>query len=63
VVGFLLPRVHDPQPIKNGREPFLTSRSDGPQGGRHGWQAIKNARLLAECGHFSKTAKISREQP
>ncbi len=32
--------------IKNGRESFLTSRSDGPKGGRQGWQAIKNYREL-----------------
>src|SRR3990167_7984623 len=29
---------------KNGREPFLTSRSDDPQGGRQGWRGIKNGR-------------------
>ena len=29
---------------KNCREQFLTSRSDGPKGGCHGWQAIKSAR-------------------
>ncbi len=28
--------------LKNFQEKFLTSHSDGPQGGRHGWQAIKN---------------------
>jgi hypothetical protein len=33
--------------IKNGREPFLTSRSDGPKGGRQGWQAIKKPHLGA----------------
>jgi len=27
---------------KNFLEKFLTSRSDGPKGGRHGWQATKN---------------------
>ena len=27
--------------IKNCPEQFLTSRSDGPKGGRQGWQAIK----------------------
>ena len=32
---------YKPSDVKNGREPFLTSRSDGPQGGRHGWPAIK----------------------
>ncbi len=26
---------------KNRRERFLTSRSDGPKGGRQGWQATK----------------------
>src|SRR3990167_3405861 len=30
---------------KNCQEQFLTSRSDGPQGGRHGWQAIKLSQL------------------
>jgi hypothetical protein len=25
--------------IKNGREPFLTSRSDGLKGGSQGWRA------------------------
>jgi hypothetical protein len=29
---------------KNCLEQFLTSRSDGPQGGRQGWQTIKNCR-------------------
>jgi DNA-binding MarR family transcriptional regulator len=28
--------------LKNFPEKFLTSPSDGPQGGRHGWQAMKN---------------------
>jgi len=27
---------------KNCLEQFLTLRSNGPQGGRQGWQAIKN---------------------
>ena len=33
------------QAIKNYQEEFLTSRSDGPKGGRQGWQAIKNLSL------------------
>ncbi|TBU93923.1 flagella basal body P-ring formation protein FlgA [Pseudomonas dryadis] len=32
---------------KNGREPSLTSRSDGTQGGRQQWPAIKSLRWLA----------------
>ena len=30
--------------IKNGREPFLTSRSADPQGGSQGWRAINGGR-------------------
>jgi hypothetical protein len=33
--------------IKNCPEQFLTSRSDGPKGGRQGWQAIKKPHLGA----------------
>jgi len=29
------------QAIKNRLERFLTARSDGPQGGGHGWHATK----------------------
>jgi hypothetical protein len=38
---------------KNGREPFLTSHSDGQKGGRYGWQAIKKPQHF--CWGFSST--------
>ena len=45
--------------IKNGREPFLTSRSDGPKGDRKGWQVIKKgpggALYCADCLVFILT--------
>ena len=31
-----------PEAEKNDQESFLTSHSDGPQGGRHGWQPLKS---------------------
>ena len=31
-----------PDAEKNDQESFLTSHSDGPQGGRHGWQLLKS---------------------
>jgi hypothetical protein len=41
--------------IKNCLEQFLTSRSDGPKGGCHGWQAIKKKtpRLRGFCRLFA----------
>ena len=35
------------QAIKNGREPFLTLRSNGQKGGRQGWQVIKKPGVMA----------------
>jgi hypothetical protein len=50
IAGFFLPAIWLGKPwvIKNGREPFLTLRSNGPQGGRQGWQAIKSPRKAGE---------------
>lgn len=36
------PLLTFPDAEKNAREAFLTSRSDGPQGGSQGWQALKS---------------------
>lgn len=36
------PLLTFPDAEKNAREAFLTSRSDGPQGDSHGWQALKS---------------------
>jgi hypothetical protein len=38
------------QVIKNERELFLTSPSDGPKDGGHGWQAIKNPLISLSAG-------------
>jgi hypothetical protein len=43
---------------KNGREPFLTSYSDGQKGGRHGWQAIK--KIPAFLLGFFNTLNLDR---
>lgn len=36
------PLLTFPDAEENDRESLLTSRSDGPQGGSHGWQALKS---------------------
>jgi len=43
---------------KNGREPFLTSHSDGQKGGRRGWQAIKKSQHF--CWDFLNTLNLDR---
>jgi hypothetical protein len=43
---------------KNGREPFLTSHSDGQKGGRHGWQTIKKSQHF--CWDFLNTLNLDR---
>ena len=40
---------------KNCLEQFLTSRSDGPEGGRQGWQAIKKGALRRPCRNQRKS--------
>ncbi|TBU73573.1 DEAD/DEAH box helicase [Phytopseudomonas daroniae] len=50
-------------PVKNGREPFLTSRSDGPQGRGQGGPATKKPVRRASAGIYSAAAmKVTAAQ-